>query len=208
MKRLAEYSIGIIIISLGVAFMLYSGRGVSTFDAISHNLRYMLNIDIGVAVFASSMTVILIAFIINPQPQVFLSIVCTVLISLLISGFEKLVVLWLPINQGLTYLYMILGVLLIPIGAALMIESNYPPSSVDIFLKAANEKYNIKIGVLKYMTEIFFLIVAVILGLFLQKTNTDAGFGIGLGTIVLASSSGILMQITLNLLRRRNKNED
>lgn len=208
MKRLAEYVIGIIIISLGVAFMLYSDKGVSTFDAISHNLRYIFKIDIGIAVFASSMTVILIAFVINPQPQIFLSIVCTVLISILISGFEKLFNYWLPKNLGLKYLYMVLGVLLIPIGAALMIESNYPPSSVDIFLKSANERYHLKIGVLKYMTEIFFLVVALILGLFLQKTKPEAGFGIGLGTIVLAASSGILMQITLNFLKRRNNNED
>lgn len=207
MKRLIEYTIGIILIGLGVAFMFYADKGVSTFDAISHNLRHIFKIDIGIAVFAISLAVILAAFIITPEPEVFLSIICTVMLSVLISGFEKLFI-YLPTSIVLSYVYMLLGVILIPIGAAMMIDSNYPPSAVDIFLKAANKKYNIKIGILKYMTEIFFLITSLSLGFISRKSNPDVGFGIGLGTIVLMLLSGIIMQITLNLLRRSNNNEN
>lgn len=184
--------------------MIYAQVGMSTFDGINVNLRILLGMDLAYVIFAVSLVCIGVAYWLTPNRVVLLSIVFAVLISITVSLTEKLLMATLPYNDITRWIYMALGLIGIPVGAAFMIHSTYPPSAVDTLIKSIHVRFGIKVGTAKYVTEIIFLAIAFSLSLITGELKST----IGIGTILLALSAGYILQFTMNFLKGRTKYED
>lgn len=184
--------------------MIYAKVGMSTFDGINVNLRIIFDIDIAYIIFAMSTLLIILAYLLTPNKVVLLSLVFAVVISITVSGAEKLLEATLPHTEITQWIYMGLGIIGIPIGAAFMIHSTYPPSAVDTVIKSMHVRFGIKIGSAKYITEVVFLAIAFGLSLITGELKST----IGIGTILLALSAGYILQFMMNFLKGANKHEN
>lgn len=198
--RVFVYILGFFAIAFGVVFCLRSGIGLSTWDTLHYALHKLMSITIGTAtiVVAGTFTVLVIALNKNFK-YIFMAI------PILIVGplIDLINLNWMK-DFAVSDLYFqipvyIVGLLLLPLGGALLIISKFPAGVFDEFTLAMMRIFKTKNLIkTRVIIEIAAVLTALIFGLI-------AGIGLGqisIGTIIFSLTVGTLLKIYLSFFER------
>ncbi len=206
LHRVLKYLVGIVFIALGVVFTLRSDLGNSTWDTLHYSVSHLINITIGWAtVLVAGIFVVLVIWL-NKDFKYLLMWIPILIVGPLIDFFNDVVFVTLEPTTFLFQLVLfIMGLILLPLGGALLIVSTYPAGVFDEFMLAVMRKTKsnnlIKIRVIMEVTAVS---TAFIFGLI-------AGIGRGkiyYGTLVFAITMGPIIKLLLKLLERIGLSEN
>jgi uncharacterized membrane protein YczE len=215
LSRMIKYGLGMVAIAFGVAMMLKSGVGVSSWDTLhysinqlSENGKIWTGITVGDATIIVALIFTFLVSVLNWSKDntiftnlryIFMAIpIFTV--GYLIDVFNLQLLAGLTVSnvilKALTYM---VGLLLLPLGGALLISSTYPAGVFDEFMLAIMRKLKsdkmIRIRVIMELTAV--------LTAFIFGQIAGIGFGqIGIGTIIFSISTGIMIKTYLKLFER------
>lgn len=199
--KILLYFIGLLLTSFGVVLMLQTNKGVGSWDSVNYSLSVLINTKLGYASMIVNILIVLFVVIYRKNLKFIQSF-----IPIILSGF--LVNLWIDYvfvnftisTTFLTYLYLILGALVLPVGLSFIIVSTLPKMIFDELTFAWMDIFKSKsFPLIRIGIEIF----AVLLGLLLGYFAKIEGLGqIGIGTLIVVFTIGPLIGIFTNILNK------
>jgi len=200
LMRVSLYILGFFAISFGVVFCLRSGIGLSTWDTLHYALHKLTNITIGTAtIIVAGIFTVAVVIMNKKLKYVFMGV------PIFVVGFliDVVNLQWMKdfsvsdwYFQVPTY---IAGLLLLPLGGALLIISTFPAGVFDEFTLSMMRIFKTKNLIkTRVIIEVLAVITALILGLL-------AGIGLGqisIGTIIFSVSVGTLLKFYLSTFER------
>ena len=206
-SHVLKYTIGMISISFGVVFMLRSDIGNSSWDTLHYSLDALLHDTLGISWFTIGWAMILVAtiftilVIILTKNYKYLFMFVPIL---LVGRFVDVVNLYimvdfLPSTIFLRIVSYVLGVILLPLGGALLLSSTYPAGVFDEFMFAVARKLKTeKIVIIRVIMELTAVLVALTTGFI-----AGIGFGkIGIGTLIFSLLVGTILKYILMILEK------
>lgn len=180
--RILIYSIGLVVLSIGITLNTKSGLGVSPIISIPFSIANIFNLNFATMTFVVYSVFVLIQFIIkgkNRKWQDILQIPFSLLFSVLINFFSDI------FNFSYTEFWPNLGVLFIAIivtsvGASMMVNMKLIPNPADGLAHAIGELSNKGLGFGKNAVDLFSVVVTCAIGLLFSGHI----FAIGVGTLI------------------------
>lgn len=183
-ERFAFFTLGLLILTLGVALIIKSNLGASAWDALAVGESRMFDLTIGTCVFINGIVLIFInAFLLKKRPEILAA--ATIFVIGMLIDFWLLVVLkdFSPQAVFLQYTALISGILTMGIGVAIYLQAKFPSSPMDTLMVAIHTRFNLNLRTSRIISETFALLLA-----FLFKG------AIGVGTIIVTASLGFVVQ--------------
>ena len=199
-KGVFIYILGCFAIAFGVAMMLRSGIGMSSWDTLHYSLHKLTGITVGFATIIVATAFALFVTIYHRNLKYLFMFFPIFFVGYLIDLFNDVILLsYSPEGTILLWITFIIGILALPLGGSLLIASGYPAGVFDeamlVFMKIFHSDKLIKIRVIM---EISAVITAFLLGLL-------AGIGlgaIGVGTVIFSFTIGYFIKQYLKLFER------
>jgi len=203
----AAYVLGILALSLGVAFTSRADFGMSMIVAPSYILHLKISpvlpfFSLGAAEFCVQALLLAVLCLIRRRfsPAILFSFVTVMIYSVVVDGCIALVAL-LP---GETFvargLFFTIGLLITALGVALFFASYIPPGGYEMFVKGLAEHFSLPVAKVKTIYDCSSCLVAVILSfLFFGFMQFE---GVKLGTVICALLNGRLIGFFGSLLNR------
>lgn len=181
-RRLMFFTIGLFILTMGVALIIKSGLGASAWDALAVGESNMFGITVGTAVFINGVVLIVLnALIMKKKPDVLAA--GSILVIGLLIDFWLLVVFndYAPemlMNQVFT---LASGILTMGLGIAIYLQAKFPASPMDTLMVAIHTRFGLNLRNSRIISEGFALSLA-----FLFKGD------IGIGTIIVTDRKSVV----------------
>ncbi|WP_282138468.1 YczE/YyaS/YitT family protein [Rossellomorea aquimaris] len=191
-RRLMFFTIGLFILTMGVALIIKSGLGASAWDALAVGESNMFGITVGTAVFINGIVLIgLNALIMKKKPDVLAA--GSILVIGLLIDFWLLVVFndYAPemlMNQVFT---LASGILTMGLGIAIYLQAKFPASPMDTLMVAIHTRFGLNLRNSRIISEGFALSLA-----FLFKGD------IGIGTIIVTLLLGFVVQYSFPIFEQ------
>lgn len=208
--RTIKYILGMVFIAVGVAFMLKSGVGNSSWDTLHYSLEHLLHVSFGTATIIVATIVMITVMLLNKSFKYILMwipvLIVGPLLDLSIFIFNANQV---PTVFGMQLLYFILGLSILPLGGAFLIISKYPAGVFDELNLAIVRKLKLKsLLPTRVIMELTAVTTAYVLGRlaglsysFNQVEGIEYG-NIGFGTLIFALTVGIYLKTYLKTFER------
>lgn len=182
-KRYSLFLIGIIVLTLGVALTIKADFGVGSWDAVNVALNRIYGLSVGIFAIIIAVIMTVMSGLLREGKFNFYTLITALLLGIF-TDFWLYVIERIIVGNSLFIRSscFILGIILLSFGIALYIRLELAPNSLDDFMIALNEKFNIIISVSKLIIDVFGLII----GLFLNGP-------IGLGTLIITIALGPLI---------------
>lgn len=208
-----KYLIGMVAIAFGVVFMIRSDIGNSSWDTLHVSLEALLhgtlNIEwftIGWAtIFVATIFTIMVIALTNNFKYLFMFIPIFSVGSIIDVVNLQILVNFVPEEFWIRLIAYLLGILLLPLGGALLIASTYPAGVFDEFMFAVAAKLKTKkIIKIRVIMELTAVLTAFTIG-----QLAGIGFGnIGVGTLIFALFVGTILKYILKIMERIGLYED
>lgn len=184
-KRYLLFLIGIIILTLGVALTIKADFGVGPWDGVNVALNRIYGLSVGTFAIIIAFIMTLINGLLREGKFNFYTLITGFLLGIF-TDFWLYIIGGLIIGNDLIIrlICFILGIILLSFGIALYIRLGLAPNSLDDFMVALSEKFNIRISVSKLIVDILGLII----GLLVHGP-------IGLGTLIITIGLGPLIGV-------------
>ncbi len=134
-KKITFYIVGFLLIGLGVNLMARSDLGIGAWDTVTFNLNLFLNETItkGMTSWIISASIMTFVIVNTRRPVLLFMVVPSLLIGASIDLWDLVVFGkdWMPELIEMRVLFYILGVLIIPLGLASLVQSHFPASVFD-----------------------------------------------------------------------------
>lgn len=204
--NIIRYVLGMSAIGLGVAPMIRSNIGVSSWDTLNYSLHSLIpGIPFGLASGITATTVMILTILLYRNAVYLVMAVPIVLVSAMILLFDQVVFAQLvytaPWQHILGFTF---GLLLLPLGGSLMISTHLPAGVYDEFMLAVlHVAKSSNIPLVRAIIELTVVLLALMLGAF-------AGIGAGkinVGTLVFSLMVGVLIRWYLTFLERLGQYE-
>ena len=199
-SRVIKYIIGMGFIAFGVVMMIRSDLGNSSWDTLHWSLHKFTGITVGEATIYVALFFTFMVMSLNKHIKYVLMVIPIFSVGYLIDLFN----LYLLVDFEVTtlapqILAFIAGLLLLPMGGALLIISTYPAGVFDEFMYSIMRKLNTNNLILvRVIMELTAVITALIIGYF-----AGIGFGkVGVGTLIFSLSVGWLIKNIIKLYER------
>ena len=198
------YVVGLVILALGTALLVYGGFGTAIVVAPAYILHLKLSqtwsfFSFGMAEYVIQ-AVILAALLILFRSRKWtwlLSFVTTVLYGLILDGGSLLTNL-LPQSLPLQIVLYIVGIFMCTLGIALLFSTYFTPAAYELLVKVLSRRFGWKLHIVKTAYDCFSCLVAVGLSFLLFRRLE----GIGVGSVVCALCYGMLIRLHTKLLER------
>ena len=198
-KNTIFYFFGALFIAIGVVLVIRSRLGTSPWDALHYALSVVTPMTIGLAtIFVASVATAIVILIQKKSKYLFMAIPIVIVGAfidlfdlVILSNFEPSGVM-----QGVSFFA---GILLMPLGGALLMMSTYPAGVFDELMLALMRvfKTNNLVGV-RIALETVPLSIALLLTLSFHQS-----FGmVNVGTAIFILTIGPLLQLYIKLIRR------
>ncbi|XMB85969.1 hypothetical protein RJG79_11285 [Mycoplasmatota bacterium WC44] len=194
-KQISKFTIGTLIITLGVTLLLLSNFGSGAIDAFNNNTSILVGITVGTCIIITNAIMFVMNMILDTKKSHFISLLLALLLGIFIDFWFTVI----PVYESfmMATIYFIIGLMLLPLGLALTIRSNCPINPYDTLVLILVRKTNLSVSVIKTITEITFTILAIISGYL-----AGIGFGsISFGTILIAFYIGPALQFSLKYIK-------
>ena len=199
-RRLAQYALGVLLISFGVVTLLRTQIGAGAWDTTTYNLSALSGLTLGMASFLIQFTIVLIIVAYRKQWKYFLVAISILMISLGID-FWDLVVYQSYFFEGLMLrlIVFVAGVFVITFGLSLVILTHYPAAIFDELMLMIMAIFKTdKIFFPRLAIEMFALFLASIFGFI-----AGIGFGaVNIGSFILALFLPFILAFQLSWMRR------
>lgn len=188
-SRILTLMFGLIVCAFGLSFIIHSGLGYDSWNVFHHGLTLILPIHLGQASVLVSIVMIVSAIILGEPLGL-----GTVLNGLTVGNTVQFIIdsqilkVQDTLISGLSYLF--IGMIILGIGSYFYMKPGLGSGPRDSFTVALAKKTGIDMGYMKSIIEI----IAVIVGILLKGS-------FGIGTVIVAIFSGIILQIIFNILK-------
>lgn len=180
--RILFYSIGLVVLSIGITLNTKSGLGVSPIISIPFSIANIFNLNFATMTFIVYTTFVLIQFIIkgkNKDLKDILQIPFSLLFSVLINFFSKIFDFhYTTFSQNLILLFV--AIIVTSIGAAMMVNMKLIPNPADGLAQAIGELSNKGLGFGKNAVDLCSVVITCAIGLLFSGHI----FAIGVGTLI------------------------
>ncbi len=191
-RRLLFFSIGLLILTMGVALIIRSGLGASAWDALAVGESRLFDMTVGTAVFINGMVLIgLNAIIMKKKPDILAA--GTIFVIGFLIDFWLLIVFnnYAPVMLGKQIFALGSGILTMGVGIAIYLQAKFPASPMDTLMVAINTRFGLNLRNSRLISEGFALSLA-----FLFRGD------IGIGTILVTLLLGSVVQYTYPLFQQ------
>ena len=203
MKKYLLFSLGIILVAMGIALNIKSTLGSSPIDTLVFNLASVSHMDSSLSMIIVNCAMILLYFILSPNRKVIFLIIAALLLSLFLHIFQSYVFLFTTNNIIYQILIFILAINLISLGVALEIKSNVSTTALEgIILFINNKLPRISFGLIRTIVELIIIIISATISLIFNHNLGE----VGIATMIMLLTCGFLTDFYLYLLKVR-KNE-
>lgn len=185
-ERILFFSIGLLLLTLGVGLIIQSGLGASAWDALAVGESNMFGITVGTCVFINGVILIILnSFLLKKKPEILAAV--TILVIGALIDFWLLIVLqpFVPTNIVFQFVYLISGILAMGVGVAIYLQAKFPASPMDTLMVAIHQRFGLNLRNARIVSEGFALTLA-----FLFKG------AIGIGTIIVTLTLGLVVQLS------------
>lgn len=180
--RILFYSIGLVVLSIGITLNTKSGLGVSPIISIPFSIANIFNLNFATMTFIVYTTFVLIQFIIkgkNKDLKNILQIPFSLLFSVLINFFSKIFNFhYTTFSQNLILLFV--AIIVTSIGAAMMVNMKLIPNPADGLAQAIGELSNKGLGFGKNAVDLCSVVITCAIGLLFSGHI----FAIEVGTLI------------------------
>jgi uncharacterized membrane protein YczE len=192
LKKLAQYLIGLLVLTLGIGLIIKSGLGTGAWDSVFVGMQKHLGLTVGTWSFIIQVAILLVNAILVKEKPEWLSFLTIFLRGALLDfwmfmGIKGVVVSSLPGKCAL----LVIGTLLLGFGIGLYLSSQFPKSPIDGLMLALHQTFKWSIKLSRTVVELFAVIVGFLLG-----------GPVGLGTIIITFLLGHIVQLSLKLTER------
>lgn len=188
------YIIGLLTLTLGIAFTILSALGASPFDALLVGLYRTFGLSIGSWEVVVGLTMILANAIAVRKIPEFIALVTSVVTGIGIDMWLYLLQALEPANWIGQYIYLVFGVVFIALGVATYLQSTIAPNPMDRSMMVLSELTGWNVTYSRALISIILVIIAFFF-------NGD----IGIGTLINALISGAIIGLFLPYLARVRK---
>lgn len=203
MKKYLLFSLGIILVAMGIALNIKSTLGSSPIDTLVFNLASVSHMDSSLSMIIVNCAMILLYFILSPNRKVIFLVIAALLLSLFLHIFQSYVFLFTTNNIIYQILIFILAINLISLGVALEIKSNVSTTALEgIILFINNKLPRISFGLIRTIVELIIIIISATISLIFNHNFGE----VGIATMIMLLTCGFLTDFYLYLLKVR-KNE-
>jgi uncharacterized membrane protein YczE len=196
-RKTIFYLLGMTLIAFGIVILLRSDLGNSAWDTFHYSISQALGVTMGWANFIVAGSATLVVSYVHKKWRYLLIVIPIVSVSLLIDLFNLHIILNNYNPTGITaYLAFLVGVVIVPYGASLLVLSTYPAGVYEelmlVIMKALNTE---KIALVRISMEIIVVALALIIGF-----SIGIGFGVvNWGTIFISFTLGPILQYSLKV---------
>lgn len=198
------YVVGLVILALGTAMLVYGGFGTSIVVAPAYILHLKLSqtwsfFSFGMAEYVIQAVILATLLIVfrSRKWTWLLSFVTTVLYGLILDGGSLLTNL-LPRSVPLQIVLYITGIFMCTMGIALLFSTYFTPAAYELLVKVLSRHFGWKLHIVKTVYDCISCLVAVGLS-FLLFGRLE---GIGIGSVVCALCYGVLIRLNTKILER------
>lgn len=198
--KICLYTLGILMIALGINVIFRSMLGAGAWDAVAKNFSELTTLTIGTASFIINIIVLAVVSLYRREKK-YASILIPIIGIALAVDFWDIVVFkdLLLTSIYLKLLFYIIGAIILTFGLAIMIISTYPAMVYEELTLMGMKLFKIKkFFTMRILIELFAISLAIMIG-FLAKINFGA---VNLGSFILAIAIGPLISIHLKYLSK------
>ena len=190
------FTVGILLLSLGISLSIHSNFGTSPFDAVLVGLSVKVGLTVGSWEIIIALLMILCNSLLTRHRPEFLGLLTAVITGI---GID----LWLfLLHFSMTpelliskLIYFGIGLLVIGVGTAIYLHANFAPIPVDRFMLIIRDLTGRSILFSRTIIYILFLIMAIVLN-----------GPIGIGTMLTVCLGGPILNFFMSLIERRANN--
>ena len=188
-----RFTIGLIIVSLGIVLTVKARLGVSPWNVFHIGLTKHVNLTLGQASQITGLVIIILSFLIAKIKPSLATVINMFLVGFLIDLIMPLI----PNPHGLImrYLYLFCGVVTFSFGVGVYISSECGTGPRDSLMMALDRKLDYRLALIRNSIELTVLVI----GYFL-------GGPVGVGTVLVALAVGPIVEGTLILMSKLFKN--
>ncbi|MDL2310447.1 YitT family protein [Peptostreptococcaceae bacterium OttesenSCG-928-C18] len=181
--------LGVVIITIGVAFLNVGNVGVDNFTAFNTALGKIFNLSLGTFQLLINIVFIIFVFIFGKKYIGFGTLITMTLIGFFIDFFTNLLSLYVTfeINFIIKVLFLIFGTLLFTFGISLYISADFGIAPFDAISMILVDYTNIKYKYIRMLQDLLFMTTALLLG-----------GPVGIGTIITCFFNGPFIDFFYN----------
>ncbi|MDZ5472978.1 hypothetical protein SM124_14770 [Bacillus sp. 31A1R] len=191
--RIAYFTIGLLILTLGVALIIKAGLGASSWDALAVGESNTFHLSVGTFVFINGIILMFInAFLLKKRPEILAA--GTIFVIGLLIDFWLVIILnaFNPKAIFIQAITLVIGIFVLAIGVAIYLQAKFPASPMDTLMIAISKRFHLSLRISRIISEGLALILA-----FLFKG------AIGVGTIIVTLTLGPIVQYFYTYFNRR-----
>ena len=207
-KRICLFTVGLFIMSVGVAFSIISTLGTTPISSISYSLTLITNINIGITTFLFNAALIFIQMIIlrsRFRKKRLLQFINCVLFGYF-TDLALYLVSFVPFDNSILYslLFLIISIFLIAFGIFVYMPANIAPLPGEGCVEAVAIVTNWRFSTIKIAFDATMVITSLILcGLF----YTDIFGAVNIGTVISAFMVGFTLRQISNAYAKITGNQ-
>ena len=207
-KRICLFTIGLFIMSLGVAFSIISMLGTTPISSISYSLTLITNINIGITTFIFNVALIFIQIIIlrsRFRKKRLLQFINCVMFGYF-TDLALYIVSFVPFDNSILYsvLFLIISIFLIAFGIFVYMPANIAPLPGEGCVEAVAIVTNWRFSTIKIAFDATMVIISLILcGLF----YTNIFGAVNVGTVISAFMVGFTLRQISNAYSKITGNQ-
>jgi uncharacterized protein len=182
--RILFFTLGLLVLTLGVALIIKSALGASAWDALAVGESSLFGLTVGTCVFINGVALIIInSILLKKKPEILAA--GTILVIGALIDFWLLAVFKdfspkLLVSQSFTLLS---GILTMGLGIAVYLQAKFPPSPMDTLMVAIHTRFGLSLRLARIASEGFALALAFLFN-----------GAIGPGTIIVTLTLGLVVQ--------------
>lgn len=207
-KRICLFTVGLFIMSLGVAFSIISMLGTTPISSISYSLTLITNINIGITTFIFNAALIFIQMIIlrsRFRKKRLLQFINCVMFGYF-TDLALYIVSFVPFDNSIlcSVLFLIISILLIAFGIFVYMPANIAPLPGEGCVEAVAIVTNWRFSTIKIAFDATMVIISLILcGLF----YTNIFGAVNVGTVISAFMVGFTLRQISNAYSKITGNQ-
>ncbi|MBR5702193.1 MAG: hypothetical protein IKX47_06970 [Oscillospiraceae bacterium] len=208
LKRSLMYVFSLAILALGITLNTKTQLGVSPIVSVPYCISQLASLPLGLTTFVHYLLLILLQKILLGKdfpPLQYLQILCSLVTSLFIQGWDMLLPLFDPL--WLRILVLFIAIFITGLGASLSLAMDIVPNPADGLADAVGRKIRRDVGMGKNLIDLVSVTISLALGLLFAHRV----LGIGLGTVAAVLLTGRVYALvhhrSLNLASRLKQSE-
>ncbi len=198
--HLLLYFLGMVLIAAGVALMLRSSVGVSSWDTLHFSLQELTGISFGTAMLFTAVTATVLTIALQKNLKYLLMLIPIVMVALFTDLFNDRLFVSVTFDTLFANVAgFALGLSMLPLGGSMLIVSGLPAGVFDEFMLAIMKVFrSSNIPLVRAIMELTVVVLAIVLGF-----AAGIGFGkVSIGTLIFSLTIGWYLKTYLKLFER------